>query len=304
MISASQFAQYLWCAHPILESVAVVVLWRRKLHKQFPVFFAYILAQIAIFAVIFPLQRRGNYEWYFWTYWLTAGFNAVLSFKVIHEVFLDVFRPYHTLKDLGTVLFKWASVVMLLVSVVVAFSGSSERDPLVHAVSTLQSSVRLVQFGLILFLILFSRYLGVSRRQHSFGIALGFGAFAAVELMLLALRSGGYVHRASFDLVNMIAYNSAIVVWIGYALARNPVRATVANHFQTQRWEQSLADIQHPVGSDSLIPMFESMVERAFSRSPDLGDVPQAEPPAKPSGSDRGPGIPAAAAAAGSRTPK
>jgi hypothetical protein len=40
---------------------------------------------------------------------------------------------------------------------------------------------------------------------------------------------------------------------------------------QTQRWEQSLADLQPPaVTSDSLIPMFEGMVERALLRSSNL----------------------------------
>ena len=122
--------------------------------------------------------------------------NAVLGFKVIHEIFLDVFRPYHTLKDLGTLLFKWAGVVMLLVSVVVAFSNSFDRSPLVHAVTTLQRSVRIVQLGLILFMLLFSRFLGVSRKQISFGISLGFGLFAGVELLLMALNSGGFVKQA------------------------------------------------------------------------------------------------------------
>ena len=66
---------------------------------------------------------------------------------------------------------------------------------MVHAVTTLQRSVRIVQLGLILFMILFSRFLGVSRKQISFGISLGFGLFAGVELMLMALNSGGFVKQ-------------------------------------------------------------------------------------------------------------
>jgi len=53
---------------------------------------------------------------------------VVLGFKVIHEVFLDVFRPYHTLRDLGSVLFKWAGLVMLMVACVVAASTPSGSD--------------------------------------------------------------------------------------------------------------------------------------------------------------------------------
>jgi len=266
----SHVVLYLWCAQPILQSAAAVILWRRKLHRQFPVFFLFLLAQVANFATLFPLSLAGNDKMYFVLFWLCEALNAVLGFKVIHEIFLDVFRPYHTLKDLGTLLFKWAGVVMLLVSVVVAFSNSFDQSPLVHAITTLQRSVRIVQLGLILFLLLFSSFLGVSRKQISFGISLGFGLFAGVELMLMALNSGGFVRPGSLNLINMVTFVLAIFVWLGYSLSRTAVRVGAVNHLQTQRWEQGLADLQHSVPSDSLIPMFEGMVERAFSRSSNL----------------------------------
>jgi hypothetical protein len=287
----------LWCAQPILQSVVAFILWRRRLHKQFPVFFLFLVVQVAVFSAIFPLWFAGNHKLYFGMYWLGEAANAVLGFKIIHEIFLDVFRPYHTLKDLGTLLFKWAGVVMLLVSVVVAFSNSLDQGPLVHALTTLQRSVRIVQLGLILFLVLFSRFLGVSKRQVSFGIALGFGLFAGVDLMMYALNSGGFVRQGIFNLVNMSAYNLAIFIWLGYSLSRMPVRAPVVNHLQTQRWEQSLADLQHPETSDSLIPMFEGMVERAFSRSSNLESADDSIPLNKPLSRPR-----ANSAAAGSKT--
>jgi hypothetical protein len=274
MKSYNEIALYLWCAQPVLQSAVALVLWRRKLHQQFPVFFAYVLAQICIFAFTFPLRSTDNYEWFFYMYWAGAAITAMLSFRVIHEVFIDVFRPYHTLKDLGTVLFKWTGVVMLLVSVVVAFSNSAHGDPLVQAVTTLQRSVRMVQCGLILFLLLFSRFLGVSKRQQNFGIAFGFGLFASVELILIALNSGGLLDIARINLINSAMYDVAIVTWLTYALARSEAR-DATNHLQTQRWEQSLADLHSadargPMAPDSLIPMFEGMVERAFSRSSHL----------------------------------
>ena len=277
----NEFINWLCCTQAILQSGVAVVLWRRGLHKKFPVFFAYLLVQSAMFAALFPLRFTGNYTWFFWGYWSSAALIAILGFKVIHEIFLDVFRPHHTLKDLGTVVFKWAGVVMLLVSVVVAFSNSFQRDPVVHAVTTLQRSVRLVQFGLILFLLLFSRFLGVSRRQLSFGIALGFGFFAGLELLFLALLFGGFLHEGGFNLVNIATYNLSVVIWLTYSLAGSEAHQLAANPLQTQRWEQGLADIQHPVPSDSLIPMFESMVERAISRSSNLDELPRRAVPAQ-----------------------
>ena len=113
---------------------------------------------------------------------------------MIHEVFVDVFRLFHTLRDLGTVLFKWAGLVMLLVAGVVSVStNSSEMAPWMQAIITSQRCVRMIQVGMVLFLLFFAHYLGVSRRQHSFGIALGFGSFAMVELVLICSRVGNHL---------------------------------------------------------------------------------------------------------------
>jgi len=259
----------LWYAQPALHLTVATVMWRRQLYKQFPVFFAYLLTQICFFAITYPIfiiYGIDNMP-YFAIFWLSQLVNAVLCFKIIHEVFLDVFRPYHSLKDLGTPIFKWAGLVMLLVSAVVAASNSSDQDPVVHAVLTLQRSVRLVQFGLILFLILFSRFLGVSRKQISFGVALGFGIAAGVELMLIAMHTGGLVGHAMLNLVNMTCYDISTLIWLGYSFSRVVARDSNLNYLQTQRWEQGVAELQPSLPNDSLIPMFEGMVERAFSRS-------------------------------------
>jgi len=265
----------LWCAHPVLQSVVVVAIWRRKLQKQFPAFFSYLICQIVFFALIFPF--RSHYTWFFWVYWVGAAVNVVMSFMIIHEIFVDVFRPYHTLKDLGTVIFKWAGVVMLLVSIVVAFSNSADRGWLMHALLTLQRSVRLVQFGLVLFLLLFARFLGVSKRQFSFGIALGFGFMAGVELLLLAIVAGGYMDNRGFNSVNMVVYNISLLGWIGYAVFSVGARLAAMNPLQTQRWEQGLVKTHDPMPADSLIPMFESMVERAINRTESLEDPSAAD---------------------------
>ena len=57
------------------------------------------------------------------------------------------------------------------------------------------------------------------------------------------------------------------MIWLGYVLLKKTARESTANLLMTQRWEQSLREIQHPVSPDSLIPMFEGMVDRALSRS-------------------------------------
>jgi len=262
----------LWFAHPALQAtVAAAMLWR-KLHRTFPVFFSYVVFQILTFSLTFPFREERFYTLFFYFYWGTTAISVALGFKVIHEVFLDVFRPYHTLRDLGSVLFKWAGLVMLMVAGVVAASvGPNGQEPLVSAILTLQRSVRVVQCGLILFLLVFSRYLGTNWRQKSFGIALGFGAFASVELALVALNAAtdSVFNQTLSTFLNLATYDVTILTWIGYMLVTSPAREPATHMLRPQRWEQGLSAIQHPQSADSLIPMFESMVDRALSKTTD-----------------------------------
>jgi hypothetical protein len=71
----------------------------------------------------------------------------------------------------------------------------------------------------------------------------------------------------------MAAYNFTLLIWLGYAFAKSPVRDAPATLLRSQRWEQSLNDLNtsHSVPADSLIPMFEGMVDRALSRTQGSG---------------------------------
>jgi len=295
----------LWIAQPVLQIGIAGLMYGRGLHRKSPIFFGYILSQIVTFAVVFAAYRHSYAAW-FYCDWSCRAISVAFGFAVIHEVFLDVFRSFHTLRDLGTVLFKWAGLVMLLVAGVVSVATSSiDIAPWMQAIITTQRCTRIIQVGMVLFLLFFAQYMGVSRRQQSFGIALGFGSFAMVELVLIASWVGNHLGNPWMSMVNMAAYNSSLLVWLGYCAMKSPVREASQTLLRPQRWEQSLSDAHHPLPADSLIPMFEGMVDRALSRTqpdtslareprPAIGTPWDPEPPAA--------NIRAAAARAASKT--
>lgn len=268
----------LWIMHPLLEAGIALFMLRRGLFRQFKFFFAYIITQLATFAVLFPAFFWRSSEALFYLYW---GFDAVsvtCGFLVIHEVFVDVFKFFHTLRDLGTVLFKWAGLVMLLAAAVVSVSANSaQMSPWIQAIITSQRCVRIIQVGMVMFLLFFAQYVGVSRKQHSFGIALGFGSFAVIELILICSWVGNHVGEPWMSIINMGAYNTSLTLWLTYMAVKRPVRDLSRSLLQPQRWEQSLSDIHHPLPPDSLIPMFEGMVDRALSRTAPANGQPLAE---------------------------
>ena len=266
----------LWISQPVLQAgIAALMVWRGQ-QRKFPFFFGYILTQLCSFSILFPAYLHNSQgALAFYVSWGSTAISVAFGFGVIHEVFIDVFRAFHTLRDLGTVLFKWAGLVMLLVAGVVSVStSSSEIEPWFQAIITTQRCVRIIQVGMVLFLLFFASYMGVSRRQRSFGIGLGFGSFAIVELVLVASWVGNHLVNPWLSIVNTIAYNCSLLVWLGYCAMKNAVREDSQTLLRPQRWEQSLSDAHHPLPADSLIPMFEGMVDRALSRTqPESGTV-------------------------------
>ena len=269
----------LWIMHPLLQMGIAAFMLRRGLLKQFRFFFAYILTQIVGFAILFPAFVWRSYDALFYLYWASNAVSVTCGFLVIHEVFVDMFKFFHTLRDLGSVLFKWAGLVMLLVAAVVSVSANSPHmSPWIQAIITSQRCVRIIQVGMVMFLLFFAQYVGVSRKQHSFGIALGFGTFAVIELILICSWVGNHLGDPWMSIINMTAYNVSLTVWISYVAVKRPTRDVSRSLLQPQRWEQSLTDIHHPLPADSLIPMFEGMVDRALSRtSAPVNQMPLAE---------------------------
>lgn len=263
----------LWVSQPILQAMIGVMVFRRKLHKQFTAFFYYTVAQIVFFAISFPISRYDsiyldaghNYSLYFVVYYTSAALNVIFAFKIIHEIFLDVFRPYPALKDLGTALFKWAAMIMILVSVVMISMSPGWDDPVRRTISVVQRCVDVIQCGMVIFLLAFCQNLGVSWRRQSFGIALGFGLSSGMELLTHALNTGFHIHSVTTSMVNLMTYEGSLLLWLAYSLHRKLESSVPV--LVPQRWDDALMEIQPHNEAESLIPMFEHMVEQAFSKT-------------------------------------
>ncbi len=180
MTGPQEFAFYgLWIAHPILQTLLCVTMIRRKLVRRWPNFFTYTAVQILFFAIEFSAKKFGTSDFYFYVAYLSMTFGVAFGFAAIEEIYRDVFRVYVALRDLGTLLFRWVGLLLVLVAVVVAASaGGNGLDWLVNSIFVLQRSLRVMQCGMILFLMVFIRHLGLTWRSRTFGIAFGFGIVA------------------------------------------------------------------------------------------------------------------------------
>lgn len=246
MYAHSFLWHYLWLAPHALQIVIAIVMVRRHMVRGFPVFFTYTVFQIVEEGTLFILDHSAAIRplTYWYAHWVGLAVDAPLRFAIIAEIFSRVLGNYPGLRRLSGILFHGAAVVLLFAAIVVA--ARAPEDGTRHIISRIHVfdlSVSVMQSGLLLLLVGFSSYLGLSARNFAYGIAFGLGIFASVDLAAETLRVWtGSIAGVTFDLVTMATYHCCVVIWLVYLLAPEtagrPVRKLPANNLE--QWNAEL----------------------------------------------------------------
>jgi hypothetical protein len=181
---------YLWVATPAVLTAIVVVLFWRRLEREYLMFLLYTVFVIVSSLALWMLDQRRwfSYHTYFCSWWGCAIGSVGFRFAVIGEVYRHLFADYAALQQVGRQLFWWSAAMLVLVgSAAAALSSGNAGDRLFRALQLLERTVGVVQAGMLVVLFLFSSYLLISWRNQVFGIALGLGLVAAAELVAAAL---------------------------------------------------------------------------------------------------------------------
>ena len=257
------FNYLLWWLTPVLMAVIAVAMYRRQLHREFPYFFNYALFQILSFAIEFPLRNWVN--WYYVSWTLTA-LSVVVSFAVLLEIFKDAFRPYEALRDLSVILIRWCLLVVLLVTGMWAVTSWHGNDPdsITSAILLVSRCVRMMQCGMVLFMLLFSEYLGISRRNLVFGVSIGFGFYAAVNMLVMtALSHHTKLGSRTLNTVNSSAYVIAMLIWVAYTTLPSTVRRSAQEmQLSPQKADDVLDRLRNAPAGVSLLDTMDQTVER------------------------------------------
>src|SRR5215831_3052409 len=211
-----------WVAGPILEITLVLFMFQRKLHGVFPRFFSYIIYQIVKSGILFLVYRYSS-DNYFDTYWAGNAISVLLGVAVMDEILQHLLKQYGGIQRLASVIFRWACGLLILLSIVNAFSTQqASADRVVSAVLAFDRSERVMQCGLCILLMILCRFLTNCWRQPVFGIALGFGIFACIEMVLVSVvMYFGDGPGAIISLIKSSAYNAVTLLWIGYLRYQN-----------------------------------------------------------------------------------
>jgi hypothetical protein len=271
---AENLVRFFWLAGALGLIFLVVLMWRKKLHREFPVFFALVTAECIDSWIAMPIKAF-SYKAFFIEYYAVAAIISILGFAVLREVFLHIFRPYDALRNFGKMLFRWSAAVLILVATVMTISSAPLTNaPVVNFILTLDRSVRLMQCGLVIFLYLFARQLGLTERHRVFGISLGFGVFASVHLMTVTLTalipaatspsspSMMYLLNVPYQLAWMVT----VAIWSVYMYNPEPERRRATVLELPESWNYRLAEINNDTRDSAFLPSVVDTVERVLTK--------------------------------------
>jgi hypothetical protein len=255
-----------WLVGPVLQLTLIIFMVQRKLHVVFPRFFSYVVFQIVKTGILFGIYRY-HQENYFDAYWTGNAISVLLSVTVMDEILHNLLKQYGGIQRLSALIFRWACGLLLLLSIVMAFSTQQTGpDRVISAVLAFDRSVRFMQCGLFFLLLILCQLLRNCWRQHVFGIALGFGMFASLELILVSIvMHFGEGRGAIISLIKSAGYNAVTLLWVVYL--RRPSDSIAGLELRPQAETLNLALITPTKTEDSeFLSMVEQAVDRVLSR--------------------------------------
>jgi len=202
----------IWWANPVVMMATAGYMLRGKLQRDFPFFFNFVVFQTAAFAVEFSLRNWVNY---YYIYWTISGLEVLFSLGVLVELITKVVAGTKTLRNWNAAFLCWCVLVVVMIAAMWPFTNSV--DNVTNGIYVVDRTVRVTQFALALFMVLFGAAVGISKRKLTFGIAVGFGFFAAVNLAVMtSLSHHSLLKKMTLSRISAGAYIVSMLIWLAY----------------------------------------------------------------------------------------
>ena len=269
----------------LLWAALALLFWGKGLQSRFRAMGFYLAFRAFFTPILFLTLHEKTQPWGLAHHALlgeiyTAGFTSsylvavVLLFFVCIEVFRDALAPFPAIAKFAIVIFRWAAIVAMVVSLASTTSAyvNLNLHLIVEILYNLMHSASVLLLCLLAFLCLSMNALRLTVRNLSFGIAFGFGIMSAGDFILASWSS----HLTSYNDPVQFIYESlilsALVIWTIYCILPEPARKPIlipANS-TIYRWNEIASALGH-TGTRVAVPQpansfFLSDVERVVEK--------------------------------------
>lgn len=215
---------YLWVAPNLLLLILAFLMWKRRLIRQVPVFFAFAIltavTELTEYATdVIPTVSAATY----WRAdWVNLLIEGALKFALVGEIFAHVFGSYESIARLGRLLIRALGVILVLAAAIAAaYAPQSSSHAIISGAWLLEQTTFIVESGLLAFIFVFSLYFHLVWDRRLFGIALGLSISSCVHLASWAILGNlGPLDpkRIIFVFLNMATYHAVVLMWFYYLL--------------------------------------------------------------------------------------
>jgi len=246
----------------VLWATLGYVFWTKSLQKRFPAMSAYLALHVISMPVLLAalwVQSQpwghGFYVAYFFGYWAVYIASAVMLFFICMEIFRAVLAGFSGLMRFSTVIFRWAALASLIVSLSNIPFGHRGILIMTDIAYGLMRSVSVLELCLLAFLCFAMNALSLSLRDRAFGFALGFGILSSNDFIFASLVPRHISLTEPLQFVYEAAILLAIGTWVAYVVQPEPARKpiVVAANSAIYRWNEIASALGHK-GTNIAVP--------------------------------------------------
>lgn len=230
------FGNGLYYLDPALCVVVLIALYRAHELKAFRNLTVLLVLRLSSDLFCLGLLQIGGrfidphlgYKIYFYTFWLSFAADSLLSLYVIVNVFRLAMAPLKGLVNLGMMVFRWAAGISVALALAIGIGSHTTGNKfLVTVASQLQQISSVLTLCLLLFVCFAIKPLGLSFRSRIFGVSLGLGISATLNLVSSAwlVRSQSLYSLAT--VVSGSAGAFCLLTWSLYFLLPEPKRRII-----------------------------------------------------------------------------
>jgi hypothetical protein len=239
---------YLWIVPHVLLIVIALVMLRKGLHKDFRVFFCYLLFEFVQFVVLLTMYcLKAPVLMSITTDRLGRAGSIAFRFGIIQEMLESPLANSIPLRRTMARMLNWVTALLVVLSVVFIGSmySSLPNYGLLKGYVPIEA-LNIAQCELIVCVFLWHRFLGVTMSSRVFGIALGIGLVAGLEPFMHAWVAGrGLIH---LDSLQMSIFHVCVLGWLYFVLVRERIDSNfnAAQLAQVRDWAVGVGRITRP----------------------------------------------------------
>ncbi len=208
---------------PLCCGLVLISILRARAGRTFSFLTALLALRVSADLICLFLLNTRNveehiaYKSYFYVYWVSYAMESVLNLLIILSIFRLAMAPLKGLQTLGMLVFKWAAAISIAIALGMAAGPHQSGTAFMTAMITqLQQTSSILTLCLLMFVCFAIRPMGLSFRSRIFGVSLGLGIMATVNLVSSAWISHAPLLHSSINICLGVTGCGISLLWSAY----------------------------------------------------------------------------------------